>query len=192
MVSLMEYDFILASSSPRRLALLAGVGISPKRTEAPNILEERLEKETVLTYVKRMAEQKALEVSSRYPGDNILAADTVVSCGENILFKTDDENVARNNLLHLSGRRHKVITAVCLIDKNQKKSLKYSVTKVKFKRLSPVEINDYLASGEWKGKAGSYAIQGRAECFVQMILGSWSNVVGLPLYDTVNILQHIK
>jgi septum formation protein len=188
----MESDFVLASSSPRRLALLAQAGIYPKKVEKPDVLEEKSKDETVLAYVRRMAREKALCVAERCPGDNVLAADTVVVCGNKVLAKTDDEKQARDNLFLLSGRRHKVITAVCLIDRNGKEIIKHSVSKVKFKRLSPEDIRSYLASGEWKDKAGSYAIQGRAECFVQMISGSWSNIVGLPLYDTMNIINQIK
>ena len=188
----MEYDFILASSSPRRLALLNQAGIVPKRVESPNVHEDMGENEPILKYVKRMAREKALAVSRLYPDDNVMAADTVVVCGNRILFKTDDKEQARRNLQLLSGRRHKIITAVCLIDKDKKETVKSVVAKVKFKRLSSEEINNYLETDEWKGKAGSYAIQGRAECFVQTMLGSWSNVVGLPLCETVNLLQKTK
>jgi len=188
----MEYDFVLASSSPRRLSLLKQAGITPKNVGNPNVCETFDGKETILKYVRRMASEKALAVSKFYPNDNIFAADTVVVCSNRVLHKTDDEEQAKRNLQLLSGRRHRVITAICLIDKNNKKSVKHVITKVKFKTLSPEEIKDYLATDEWKGKAGSYAIQGRAECFVQKIIGSWSNVVGLPLYETVNLLQGTK
>lgn len=188
----MEYDFILASSSPRRLQLLSQAGIEPKEVVSPEIDEAYVDKETPLSYVKRMALEKALSVASVRKKTNILAADTIVVCGRRILFKTDDEQQARKNLFLLSGRRHRVITAVCFINKQGKSNVSYLSTLVKFKRLSALEIEDYIDSLEWKGKAGSYAVQGRAEAFVQMLIGSWSNVVGLPLCRTVNILRQIK
>ena len=188
----MEYDFILASSSPRRLALLKQAGILPKKIESPNIYEEKDEKESVFTYVERMAKQKALTVAKAYPNDNIIAADTVVLCANKVLPKTDDEEQARKNLQLLSGRRHRVITAVCLVDKNGRASVRHVVSKVKFKRIPLDELEEYLGTGEWVNKAGSYAIQGMAERFVQMIIGTWSNIVGLPLYETVSMLQKAK
>ena len=188
----MEYDFILASSSPRRLALLSQAGISPKRVESPDVTEEREKGETPLAYVRRMARTKASAVASRYAGENVLAADTIVVMGDRIFAKTDDAEKAKQTLLMLSGRRHRVITAVCLVDKNGKERIRHSVSHVRFKRLSHNELAEYLASGEWRGKAGSYAVQGRAECFVREIIGSYSNIVGLPLCDTVNLLNGIK
>ena len=182
-------DFILASASPRRLELLKTLGLAPKKIIPANINEERQAGETVLCYVKRMAKAKASAVAKdpAAAGENILAADTVVARGKIILGKTDSRETARANLKMLSGRRHNVLTAVCLIAKDGRQSLKVSTTAVKFKRLTDAEIDAYLATDEWQDKAGSYAIQGKAAAFISYIGGSYSGVVGLPLFEVSNI-----
>ena len=182
-------DFILASASPRRLELLKTLGLIPKKVIPANINEERKAGETVLCYVKRMATSKAAAVAKdpAAVGENILAADTVVARGKFILGKTDSREIAKTNLKMLSGRRHNVLTAVCMITKDGRQSIKVSTTAVKFKRLTDTEIDAYLATDEWQDKAGSYAIQGKAAAFISYIGGSYSGVVGLPLFEVSNI-----
>jgi len=182
-------DFILASASPRRLELLKTLGLIPKKVIPANINEEQQTGETVLCYVKRMAKSKAAAVANdpAAAGENILAADTVVARGKFILGKTDSREIAKTNLKMLSGRRHNVLTAVCMITKNGRQSLKVSTTVVKFKHLTDAEIDAYLATDEWQDKAGSYAIQGKAAAFISYIGGSYSGVVGLPLFEVSNI-----
>jgi len=182
-------DFILASASPRRLELLKTLGLTPKKIIPADISEERQAGETVLCYVKRMAKAKAAAVAKdpAAAGENILAADTIVARGKIIIGKTDSRETARANLKMLSGRRHNVLTAVCMITKDGRQSLKVSTTAVKFKRLTDLEIDAYLATDEWQDKAGSYAIQGKAAAFISYIGGSYSGVVGLPLFEVSNI-----
>jgi septum formation protein len=182
-------DFILASASPRRLELLKTLGLTPKKVIPAGINEERKEGETVLRYVKRMAQAKAAAVAKdpAAAGENILAADTIVARGKFIIGKTDSRETAKANLKMLSGRRHNVLTAVCMIAKDGRQSLKVSTTAVKFKRLTDAEIDAYLATDEWQNKAGSYAIQGKAAAFISYIGGSYSGVVGLPLFEVSNI-----
>lgn len=184
----MESQFILASASPRRLALLAQIGIKPSSVHPAHIDETPHKNELPEPYAKRMALEKAEAVANAMPGKTVLAADTVVYCGRRILPKAEDETVARKCLDILSGRRHRVGTAVA-IAKNGAVKVKFTVTHVRFKKLTPKEIEDYIASGEWHGKAGGYAIQGKAAAFIPSINGSYSNVVGLPLAETKGMLE---
>ncbi len=180
---------LLASASPRRLALLRQAGIEPDRVVAPEVDECILPGELPKPYVLRIAEAKAAAVLPAAPDVFIIAADTVVACGRRILPKTEDPAVARAALELLSGRRHRVWSGVAAIAPDGRRSAKAAMTHVRFKRLHPADIDAYLASDEWRGKAGAYAIQGRAEAFVPAITGSWSNVVGLPLALTLDMLR---
>lgn len=180
---------ILASASPRRLELLKQVGIVPDKVAPADIDETPLKTEIPNAYAKRIASSKALKVYEQHKGNIILAADTVVGVGRRILPKTETEAEARKCLELMSGRRHRVITAVSIIDANGKQRTKLVISAVKFKRLSEPEITAYIASMEWKGKAGGYAIQGKAAALIPFISGSYSNIVGLPLHETVQMLK---
>ena len=182
---------ILASSSPRRLALVRQVGVVPERIAVPEIDETPLARELPRAYVLRLAEAKADDIAARpdAAAAYVLAADTVVACGRRILGKADDQETAERWLRLLSGRRHRVYTAVAAVAPDGRRARRVVMTMVRFKRLSEPEIAAYLASGEWRGKAGGYAIQGRAEAFIPAINGSWSNVVGLPLATTLDLLR---
>jgi septum formation protein len=136
-----------------------------------------------------LAEAKARAVASQVPGAFVLGADTVVACGRRVLPKAEEESEARSCLALLSGRRHRVMGGVALIDPAGRLVSRLVVTAVTFKRLEPAEIDAYLASGEWLGKAGGYAIQGLAALYVRQIVGSYSNVVGLPLFETAALLK---
>jgi septum formation protein len=179
----------LASASPRRAGLLAQAGIAPARIVAPQIDETPLKSELPRAYVLRMAMLKCEAVAVREEGALILAADTVVALGRRILPKAADADEVERCLKLLSGRRHQVLTALALAAPGVALRTRIVTTRVAFKVLTPAEIADYLASGEGEGKAGGYAIQGRAEALVRFINGSYSNVVGLPLYETVSLLN---
>ena len=177
---------ILASASPRRLELLARIGIAPDAVSPPDIDETPRRGELPAPYAQRMAAEKAAAVSEA--GALVLAADTVVAAGRRILPKTEDEGEALETLRLLSGRRHRVLSAVTLVDGDGRARHRLSTSVVAFKRLSEDEIAAYLAGGEWRGKAGAYAIQGRAEALVRFLSGSHSGVMGLPLYETRALL----
>jgi len=179
---------ILASASPRRLELLAQIAIVPDLVDAADLDERALPCELPARYALRMAEEKARRVAARQAGAFVLAADTVVACGRRILPKPADEREARSCLALLSGRRHRVFGAVALITPAGKLATRRVESAVTFKRLSEHETADYLATGEWRGKAGGYAIQGVAARFIRALGGSYSNVVGLPLYETAILL----
>ena len=181
-------SLILASASPRRLDLLRQIGIAPGSVDPAEIDETADKQELPADYARRMAQEKALAVASRHPGAFVLAADTVVAVGRRILPKAEDLADARCCLELLSGRRHKVMGGVALIDPAGRLRWRLVVTAVVFKRLHPGEIDIYLESGEWQGKAGGYAIQGRAAALIPSINGSYSNVVGLPLAETTALL----
>jgi septum formation protein len=177
---------ILASASPRRLDLLARIGVVPDAVIPAEIDEAPLPGELPVRHAERLAAEKARAVAEA--GALTLAADTVVAAGRRILPKAEDEATAQRCLALLSGRRHRVHSAVTLIDGEGRARHRLSTSVVAFKRLSDAEILAYLASGEWHGKAGGYAIQGRAEAFVRFLSGSHSGVVGLPLYETRALL----
>lgn len=183
----MPADLILASASPRRLALLAQIGVAPTRVVAPDVDETPLRAERPRDYVGRVAAAKAAAVA-RGDGEVVLAADTSIAVGPRILGKPEDEADLVRMLRLLSGRRHHCLSAVVVIDAAGKLRTRLSDTMVAFKPLSDAEIQAYVASGEGMGKAGGYAIQGRAEAFVRRIDGSYSGVVGLPLFDTRALL----
>jgi septum formation protein len=178
---------VLASTSPRRRDLLARIGVVPARIDAPDIDEDPLPGELPRPYVLRIAMAKARAVA-RAPDEVILAGDTTVAVGRRILGKPEDEADLRRMLTLLSGRRHHCLSAVCLIGLDGESRTRISDTVVAFKRLSPQEIDWYVASGEGMGKAGGYAIQGRAEGFVRFLSGSHSGVVGLPVFETRALL----
>ncbi len=180
--------FILASSSKRRLELLNQIGVKPNLILSPNINEEKFSKELPRIYVKRMSLEKNKVFQQQYSQSIILSADTVVSLGRRILPKTMDANTAENCLKLISGRRHKVFTNFTLYTPHNLLKTKTIQSIVKFKRLHPEEISYYLASNEWKGKSGGYAIQGIAASFVNFISGSYSNIVGLPIAELYRTL----
>ena len=182
---------VLASESPRRKALLAQAGIAPDAIAPAAIDEAPRKDEQPRLYALRLACAKAEAARASWRGDAavILAADTVVACGRRILPKAETDDQVRACLKLLSGRRHQVLTAVAVIPRDGAIKSRTVLTRVAFKRLDQSEINAYLASGEGLGKAGGYAIQGRAETFVRQLNGSWSNVVGLPLLETVQLLK---
>ncbi len=182
---------ILASSSPRRLALLRQIGLEPSAIEGPEVDESPLPRELPRTYASRLAAAKAGAVAERQPDRDrfVLGADTVVACGRRILPKASDAAVAERCLKLLSGRRHRVYTGVVILAPGGRRAARVVMTSVRFKRLANDELDAYVASGEWQGKAGGYGIQGRAEGFTLAINGSWSNVVGLPLAVTMDLLR---
>lgn len=180
---------ILASASPRRPILLEQIGIKADHIAPVHIDETPLKDELARPYCQRMAIEKAKAAHGLFPDDIILAADTVVACGRRVLPKAMTVDQARSCLDLLSGRRHRVYGSVCVMGPDGKPRVKVSMTVVAFKRLDQKEIEDYLASKEWEGKAGGYAIQGLASRFISFIRGSYSCVVGLPLYETYCLLK---
>ncbi len=178
---------VLASSSPRRLELVRRLGIAPVRIISPDIDERPHEGELPRHYVERMAREKACAVE-RQPGEVLLAGDTTVAVGRRILGQAANIDEQRRFLELIGGRRHHVLSAVAVIDGEGRLSARLSDSIVRFKRLHPEEIEAYLASGEGEGKAGGYAIQGRAEALVSWISGSYSGIMGLPLHETRNLL----
>jgi len=185
-------SLILASESPRRLALLKQVGLAPDEVIAPDIDEAVRATELPRALALRLASEKAISVSVRVKSGGkpcvILAADTVVACGRRCLGKPEDPAEAQRFLTLLSGRSHQVFSGVSIMDANGNSHQRVVMTRVKFKRLSDDDMTAYLATGEWKDKAGAYAIQGFAGAFVKSINGSYSNVVGLPLLEVVQML----
>lgn len=179
---------VLASASPRRLDLLRQIGIEPSAIDPADIDESVRPRELPPKHAERLAAEKADAVAGRHPDSFIIAADTVVAVGTRILPKAEDEQTARTCLALLSGRRHRVYGGLTIIAPNGTKRARLVRTDVIFKRLSHAEIDAYIASGEWHGKAGGYAIQGRAAIFVRQLIGSYSNVVGLPLHETAQLL----
>jgi septum formation protein len=179
---------VLASASPRRLELLRQVGLMPDCIDPADIDEIPRRGELPPEHAMRLAAEKAQAVIPRHPGAYLLAADTVVACGRRILPKTEDEASARDCLELLSGRRHRVHGAIALVSPDGRLMTRRVESQVSFKRLSEVEIGAYLRTGEWQGKAGGYAIQGRAAALIRWVSGSYSNVVGLPLFETVQLL----
>ncbi len=181
----MTAALVLASASPRRVELLAQIGVVPDQIDPADIDETPASDETALRLAERLARAKAAATSLRHPGAYVLAADTVVAVGRRILPKTDAEAEARVCLALLSGRAHQVFSGVSLRHPDGRMAARVSRTRVRMKRLTDTEIDAYIAAGEWRGKAGGYAIQGRAGGFVLDLAGSYSGVVGLPLYETL-------
>lgn len=192
MVGQSFYPLILASASPRRLDLLQQIGIAPDKVCKSKVDETPEQNETPGHLAQRLAGAKARAVANKFSGSYVLGADTVVACGKKILGKASDEQTASHYLELLSGRRHRVLGGVCVVDPLGTARAKVVETIVTFKRLEQSEIRNYLLSEEWRDKAGGYAIQGRGAVFVKKINGSYPNVVGLPLYETFNLLQGMQ
>lgn len=182
-------SLILASASPRRLELLRQVGIIPEDV-IPAALDETPDKhELPAIYARRIAAGKAEKIALCRPASFVLAADTVVACGRRILPKAETAEQARDCLSLLSGRRHRVITAITVISPAGLRESNIVTSAVRFKRLTKQEMEAYIASMEWQGKAGGYAIQGQAATLIPFISGSYSAIVGLPLFETVKALR---
>lgn len=181
-------QLILASSSPRRRDLLARLAVVPDRVASPDINETPRKGEVPRVYALRMAEEKAQAVS-RSDGEIVIAGDTTVAVGRRILQQAADAEMQRGFLQLLSGRRHHVLSAVAVIDTEGRMRSRISDSIVRFKRLGAEEIDAYIESGEGLGKAGGYAIQGRAEALIDWMAGSHSGVIGLPLYETRTLLR---
>jgi septum formation protein len=179
---------ILASASPRRRELLAQAGVTPDAIDPRDIDETPLRGETPRLAALRLAGEKARAASADYPRAFVLAADTVVAVGRRMLGKPPTDGEARAMLGLLSGRGHRVFTGVCLISPEGRTASRVSETRVKFKRLGAGDVEGLLASGEWQGAAGGYRIQGRAGAWVISLIGSYTGVVGLPLYETMGLL----
>lgn len=182
---------VLASASPRRLDLLRQIGVIPGIVDPADLDETPRKGELPAPHAARLAAEKARAVAGRHPHRFVLAADTVVACGRRILPKAEDERTARRCLALLSGRRHRVHGGLVLLAPDGRLHVRAVTTIVAFKRLDANEIDSYIASGEWHGKAGGYAIQGRAAAFVRALNGSYSNVVGLPLFETAQLLKGV-
>lgn len=180
---------VLASASPRRLDLLTQIGLVPQLIRAPDIDETPLKNELPRDLAQRLARAKAQAIAADTPSDFVLAADTVVARGRRILPKAESEAEARDCLRLLSGAAHRVLTAVVGVAPGGRSAARLVETRVRFKRLSADDIATYLASDEWRGKAGGYAVQGLAGRFVIAVHGSYSAVVGLPLYETASLLE---
>ncbi|WP_298372110.1 Maf family protein [Azospirillum sp.] len=189
----MARRLVLASASPRRLDLLRQIGVSPTAVDPADLDETPLPRELPPQHALRLAGEKAACVAARHPDSWILAADTVVACGRRILPKAEREDEARQCLDLLSGRRHRVYGGVVLLvptaEGGHRRSERLVRTDVTFKCLSKSETDAYIAAGEWQGKAGGYAIQGRAAALIRWIGGSYSNVVGLPLHEVAGLLH---
>ena len=183
-----QYQLILASGSPRRKRLLAEAGISADHIIAANIDEIPKKNERPADYVLRVAQEKAHAVASRQGGQFVLSADTAVICGRRILPKVETLEEARRCLELLSGCSHRVYGGICLYLPDGGWRTKLSVSLVKFRPLSLSDKHAYLQSGEWQGKAGGYAIQGRAGLYVRQIIGSYSNIVGLDMHKVASLL----
>ena len=181
-------QLVLASGSARRRDLLRQIGIEPSIVDPPHIDERHRPRELPLTYADRMARGKLAAIAPRHPGCWVLAADTVVACGRRILPKAETEADARACLALLSGRRHRVLGGIAIAGPDGRSAHRVVTTVVAFKRLTAREIDTYVATGDWHGKAGGYAIQGHAATFIPWINGSYGNVVGLSLSDTVAML----
>lgn len=180
---------VLASASQRRLELLNQIGIVPDKILPADIDEAPVKDEPPSHLAERLARSKAEKIQFMEAGNLILAADTVVACGRRILGKPRDLGEAEKFLTLLSGRRHRVFGGVCVIDGASDCWTRVVLTTVQFKSLTQSEMKAYLESGEWRDKAGAYGIQGAAGAFVKRLSGSYPNVVGLPLYETVNLLR---
>lgn len=180
---------VLASASPRRLALLSQIGIVPDHVLTPDIDETPLAGELPRLHAARLARAKAAAAAA--PSAVVLAADTVVAVGRRILGKPNTPEQAQACLALLSGRRHRVITMVVLQGPGDRRTEQLVESTIAFARLTDRQLRAYLDSGEWQGKAGGYAIQGRAAVFVRFLSGSYSNVMGLPLFETAQLLRGI-
>lgn len=184
--------FILASASPRRLDLLAQIGLTPDAVRPADINEDPMPGELPRGHALRLAQEKAAVIARAEAGSVVLAADTVVGVGRRILPKAETEQQARECLALMTGRGHRVFSGVAIIDADGAMRSRVVETRLRMKRLSQPEIESYIASGEWQGKAGGYGIQGYADAFISRLIGSYTNVVGLPLFETRNLLVSAK
>lgn len=184
----MTKNFILASGSPQRKALLEQIGYVPKLIEPADIDETPRKNEKASAYVKRMALEKGLHAAGKHPGEMVLACDTIVVAGAHIIQKSHSDEEQEQVMRLLSGKSHRVLSAVCLINKEGKAAMRLNTTKIQMKRLSEQEIKDYVASREWVGCAG-YKIEGCLAGLVRQIKGSYSGVVGLPLFEAKSLLN---
>jgi septum formation protein len=184
-------NLVLASASPRRVDLLNQIGVVPDRIIPANIDETPLRAELPRQLVARLSASKAISVFEKNLGSFVLGADTVVACGRRVLSKAETLEQARSFLELLSGRRHRVISGLAIVSPEGKVYKRTVETHVTFKRLSLEDLDLYLASGEWRDKAGAYAIQGLAAKFIRAINGSYSNVVGLPLFEVSQLFEGI-
>ena len=184
-----KIKLILASSSPQRKKLLETIGISPDEIVPANIDETPLKREKPKDFAIRMAREKAFSVAKENLNNFILSGDTIVTTGQRIIGKPSSKNEAKQFLKLLSGRRHRVLSAFTLIKPDYSEVTKVVVSRVKFSRLSDKELNEYLDTNEWQGKAGGYAIQGRASAFVPWISGSYTGVMGFPMNEIKNLLK---
>ncbi|HEU4826771.1 MAG TPA: Maf family protein [Dongiaceae bacterium] len=182
-------QLVLASASARRRDLLRQIGIEPAIIDPPHIDEQHGARELPLAYARRMAQAKLAAIAPRHRGCWVLAADTVVACGRRILPKAETEQQARACLALLGGRRHRVLGGIAVAAPDGRASERVVTTVVAFKRLTAREIDAYIATGEWRGKAGGYAIQGHAAALIPWINGSYGNVVGLSLSDAAAMLE---
>lgn len=180
---------VLASASPRRLDLLARIGVIPDTVDPADIDESIPAGELPRVHALRLAEEKAAKTSAHHPDALVLGADTVVAVGRRILPKVEDESTLRSCMALLSGRRHLVLTGIALALPGGGMRSRVVETMIAMKRLSDEELDFYAAHGEWRGKAGGYALQGYGEVYVRHIAGSYSNVVGLPLAETRHLLK---
>ena len=182
-------NLILASSSPRRLALLGDIGLTPDKIIAADIDETPRPRELPRKLAERLAREKLMAVVPQYPGAVVLAADTVVACGRRVLPKAETPEQVRACLRLLSGRRHHVYTGVAVCAPQGKILERLADSIVTFRQMSAEDIEAYVTSGEGIGKAGGYAIQGRAAAYIRFIAGSYSNIVGLPLFEVAQMLR---
>jgi septum formation protein len=188
----LKHHFILGSSSKFRLKLLDQIYIQPDLVISPDIDETAMKDEKPGCYSKRIAIEKGLKIKETNKDSLIMSADTVISVGTRILNKPKDSDEARKHLSLLSGRQHRCYTTVCVLSPNGKQHVRQDLTMVKFKKLHQYEIDFYIATGEWSGCAGAYTISGYAGGFISSINGSYSSIVGLPIYDIRQImLQYI-
>lgn len=181
-------DFILASCSPQRYALLQQVGYAPKSVEAADIDETPRRFELPTEYVKRMAREKALAVAAKYPGKVVLGGDTVIAVGRRIVQKAPTPETQTEVMELLSGKSHRVLSAVCVVAADGQIAVRCVETRILMKKMTSSEIKEYVESGEWVGCAG-YKIEGLLAGFVRKIIGSYSGVIGLPLYEARNMLN---
>jgi septum formation protein len=179
---------VLASASPRRLELLAQIGLTPDVVDPTEIDETPQKGETARRLALRLARAKAEAAAARHPKSYVLAADTVVAVGRRLLAKPEDAADAARMLDLISGRAHRVLTGVAVVAPGGRVAARLSETRLQFKRLTRQELADYVESGEWRGKAGGYGVQGRAGAFVAALNGGYTGVVGLPLYETRALL----
>lgn len=183
---------ILASASPARKSLLEAAGFAPDRIVPADIDETPKKGEAPRSYVQRLAEEKALAIHAKFPDAFIVAADTVAVSGAKIIGKPADRADAKRIIRRFSGRRHRVLTGLCVLSpKARKKSVRLIESVVKCRNLTEAELEWYLDSNEWEGKSGCYGLQGRASCFIERINGSYTSIIGLPLSETVTTLLSI-